>query len=361
MVPTSEVQKWQQVEMPPLKLSVHQIELVTTECPCCRLRAHPQLFPQETFLLGPWLEAFVSLLMGQYRQGHQPVRSILTALFPALSLSQGLISKIKARAATALGASYEELLQAIISSTSPLHADATSWRHLGRNECAIVVRSQAGVAFALTPNQNKQTIASLLRSKIELLVTDRGLASSSVTSRTKQYCLSHLLRNVKGLAEHPGITTREAQHLGELYDEIKGLFADKHRLLKEEISQLTWRQYGYHRFECIQQLLEEGCAQGKRLRRFSRRILRNLKHFRTYLKEPSLPMTNNPAEEALRNLVITRKLCFGTRSNYGKKWRMAVHSCIETLHRKGHSVLEFIAETISAFRLEQPTPSLLRS
>jgi hypothetical protein len=70
------------------------------------------------------MEAFVNLRMGQYRQGQQPVRSIITALFPSLRLSQGLISKIKKRTAAALEYSYGELLEAITSSKSPLHVDA---------------------------------------------------------------------------------------------------------------------------------------------------------------------------------------------------------------------------------------------
>ena len=361
MVLTDEVQKWQQVEMPPLKLSVHQIEIITSQCPCCQLRARPPILSNETFLLGPRMEAFVNLLMGQYRQGHRPVRSIITALFPVLELSQGLISKIKRRATAALDFSYEELRQAIITSKSPLHADATSWRHLGHNECVVVLRSEAGVAFAITPNQNKQTIANLIGRKIELLVIDRGLATSGVVTKFKQYCLTHLLRNIQGLAEHPAITNMEAQTLGELYDEFKALFVDKHRLIRGEISESSWRHYGYEHFNYIKEILEESCAQGKRLRRFCRRILKSLKHFRTYLKDPSWPMTNNLAEEALRNLVIARKLCFGTRSGYGKKWRMAIHSCIETLHRKGRSVLEFITAEITALRLGQEAPSLLRS
>ena len=72
---------------------------------------------------------------------------------------------------------------------------------------------------------------------------------------------------------------------------------------------------------------------------------------RTYLKNPEFPMTNNLAEEALRNLVIARKLCFGSRSEYGKRWRESLHSCIETLKRQGQSILDFLAETIQQARM----------
>ena len=46
-------------------------------------------------------------------------------------------------------------------------------------------------------------------------------------------------------------------------------------------------------------------------------------------------MTNNLAEEALRTLVIARKLCFDSRSEYGRTWQAVIQSCVETLHRQG--------------------------
>jgi hypothetical protein len=48
------------------------------------------------------LEGFINLLMGQYRQGHRAVRTMISALFPSVALSQGLISKVKARTAALL-------------------------------------------------------------------------------------------------------------------------------------------------------------------------------------------------------------------------------------------------------------------
>jgi transposase len=69
-------------------------------------------------------------------------------------------------------------------------------------------------------------------------------------------------------------------------------------------------------------------------------------------------MTNNPAEEALRSLVIARKLCFGSRSEYGRAWRAEIQSCIETLHKPGRCVLNFIADAICAERYGFVAPSV---
>nr|WP_166154729.1 transposase [Neochlamydia sp. AcF84]NGY94512.1 hypothetical protein [Neochlamydia sp. AcF84] len=47
----------------------------------------------------------------------------------------------------------------------------------------------------------------------------------------------------------------------------------------------------------------------KKLRKFCHKLLKQIKHFRVYLKDLAIPMTNNAVEESLRNLAIARKLC----------------------------------------------------
>ena len=66
----------------------------------------------------------------------------------------------------------------------------------------------------------------------------------------------------------------------------------------------------------------------------------------------------HPAEEALSSLVIARKLCFGSRSEYGRAWRVEIQSCIETLHRQGSSILDFLADAIRAYRYRNPCPDI---
>ncbi|KIC75762.1 hypothetical protein DB41_HG00170 [Neochlamydia sp. TUME1] len=56
---------WQQIGLPEIKPLVHQIDLVTSRCPCCHLQIRAELKENEPFLLGPRLESFINLLMGQ--------------------------------------------------------------------------------------------------------------------------------------------------------------------------------------------------------------------------------------------------------------------------------------------------------
>lgn len=359
MMVTDEIVSWQQVELPEIKPLVHQIDLHTCRCPTCQLEVTPQLQEEEKLLLGPRLEALVNVCLGQFRQSHRAVREFISVLIPDIELSQGLISKVKKRAAQALEYAYQQITTKILESTQPTHIDATGWRHNSRNEHAIVIRVGNIIKFSLIPRQNGDSLRELMKGrKITLLVSDRGLAISKIDSKIHQYCLAHLLRNIRGLAEHPATTVANAGHLGEIYDALQQLFTDKHRFERKEISETTWRQYGYATWGFIEEKIEEilESQPRKKVKRACSRMLRDFKHFKVYLRSPEYPMTNNPAEEALRNLVITRKLCFGSRSDYGRQWRASIQSCIETLRRQGRSVLDFLAEAIRSTRTATPYP-----
>jgi len=361
MEPIGIVSSWQQIDLPIISPLVHQIDLALCRCPCCRLEAGPELTDAEQFLLGPRLEAFVNLMLGQYRLGHRSVRTLIELILPGINLSQGLISKIKARTAQLLSAPYEGLTTTINTSTAPLHVDATGWRHQGINEHLLVMRVGNIISYAIVSHQNGTTISQTLGGRVNCLVVDRGLAVAEVKTKIKQYCLAHLIRNVKGQAEHPLVSRKDTDRLGGIYDTLQELFVDKHRAEGGEISQSSWQHYGYAKWRYIVEELEELSLDGstKKLRKFCSKLLRQIRHFRAYLKDPKIPMTNNLAEEALRNLVIARKLCFGSRSLYGKKWREAFHSCLETLRRNGKSVLDFLTEAIKAVRSGSTIPSIV--
>lgn len=360
MISTGEIIKWQQVELPEIKPLVHQWNLHVCQCPNCQLVATPELDSGEKYLLGPRLEAFVNLCLSRFRMGHLVVREFISTLIPNVDLSQGLISKIKARAAKALASPRQQIMEKILKEKGPLYADATGWRHMGNNEHAVVMRVNNWVAFSFVPHQNKATFKQLLPEGGLHIVSDRGLPVSEVGARIHQYCLAHLLRNIQGLSEHRATTLEETQQLGEIHEAIQHLFIDKHRMERGEISINTWRQYGYQGWQYIECMVEQmlKSSPGKKVRRALRKIQNGWKHFKVYLQRPDYPMTNNPAEEALRSLVIARKLCFGSRSEYGRAWRAEIQSCVETLHRQGCSVLNFIADVIRAYRSGIPCPDI---
>jgi transposase len=293
---------------------------------------------------------------------HLLVREFISTLLPTALLSQGLVSKIKLRAAKALAIPQQQLIEKILSEKGPLHTDATSWRHEGINEHALVMRVRDLVAFSFVSHQNKETFNKLLPKGKLHLVTDRGLAVSEVGARLHQYCLCHLLRNLQGIAEHPQTTLNQVEKIAEIHETIQHLFVDKHRMEKRERSAKTpgVNMDGYQAWLFIEDLIEEilKLEPKEKVRRFFEKMKKGYQHFKVYLRDPSFPMTNNLAEEALRSLVIARKLCFGSRSEYGKSWRAAMQSLTETFHRQKRSILDFLSNVVQTYRFENPAPDI---
>jgi len=360
MAPTGESAKWQQVDIPPIQPLVHEIELCTCQCTRCGLKKTPELAHHETFLMGPNLEGLTNLLMSRFRQSHLMVRSFISMLIPGLKLSQGLISKVKKRGAEAFASATDALLQSLLKSSGAKYMDATGWRHAIQNWQAIILRSPSIIRYFFRDNQNGTTIQNILPFPTDHLVVDRGLATQKINVQHLQYCLAHLLRNIQGMAEDPRISNEETQMLGEIHETLQGLFHDRHRYDLGAISIETWRQCSYKKWAWMRETFEGlgNLASTPSLKRFCRRILKDWKHFMVYLSRNG-PMTNNLAEEGLRNLVIARKLCFGSRSSYGLNWREAIHSCVESLQRQGKSMLDFFSETIRAHRLGQDCPTII--
>ena len=216
--------------------------------------------------------------------------------------------------------------------------DATSWRHEGINQHAIVMRIHNLVAFSFVSHQNKETFKKLLPEGKLHLVTDRGLAVSEIGARLHQYCLCHLLRNLQGIAEHPQTTMDQVEKIAEIHETIQHLFVDKHRMEKGEISQNTWRQYGYRAWLFIEDMIEEilSLEPKEKVRQFFEKMKKGYQHFKVYLRDPSFPMTNNLAEEALT----------------------AIQSLVETFHRQKRSILDFLSNIIQAYRFGKPAPNI---
>ena len=360
MEPTGKSLKWQQVETPKIKPLVHEIELMTCQCTRCHLVQTPKLAPHEMPLMGPNLEAFVNLLMIQFRQSHRLVRGFIEMFIPGFRLSQGAICKAKRRAAEGFSQVAERIIEKLLASEDAKYADATGWRHRAQNWNVITIRDSVLKRYCLREKRNGEVMAKILHRPVDLLVVDRGLSIQKVQVKRVQYCLAHFLRNIQGIAEDPRVSIEETQTLGEIHDALQCLFHLQHRYARSEISLSTWRQYSYREWSWMQETFEQlqDTTECEALRRFCKRCLADWKHFRTYLAQDG-PMTNNLAEEGLRNLVIARKLCFGSRSVYGLKWREALHSCAETLKRQGRSVMAFFAETIRAHRMGDPCPAIV--
>src|SRR5678816_4361829 len=104
--------------------------------------------------------------------------------------------------------------------------------------------------------------------------------------------------------------------------------------------------------ERMRQALQEGVACGqKKTAGLCRRLLKHEKSLWRFATTPGLEPTNNLAEQILRGAVIWRKKCFGNASEAGLRYVERVLSVIQTLRRRGHDVLEYLTQAVTALSL----------
>lgn len=80
----------------------------------------------------------------------------------------------------------------------------------------------------------------------------------------------------------------------------------------------------------------------ERAARLQKRLRRYHDEWLAFLDHPGMSPTNNLAEQALRAIVILRKLTFGSRTRAGAKHLGTMMTVIETTKRQGKDVLKFL-------------------
>ena len=79
----------------------------------------------------------------------------------------------------------------------------------------------------------------------------------------------------------------------------------------------------------------------------------------TFLTTPGVEPTNNLTEQAIRFVVIDRKITQGTRGDRGQRWCERIWTLLATCAQQGRSAFEFLVDSITAHWLDLPKPSLL--
>ena len=78
-----------------------------------------------------------------------------------------------------------------------------------------------------------------------------------------------------------------------------------------------------------------------------------------FITTPGIEPTNNLAEQAIRFVVIDRRITQGTRGQAGCRWSERIWTTIATCTQQGQSVFDFLQRAVHAHFTGQPAPSLL--
>jgi transposase len=172
-----------------------------------------------------------------------------------------------------------------------------------------------------------------------------------------QFCMAHLIRDVKFLLTLPG---REDQTYGRRVREaLRELFAVIHR-------RQTMPAVGFQKAlkAAREQVLLAGTTcvpETKHARNLAKRFRQHGEAYFRFITTPGVEPTNNLAEQAIRFVVIDRRITQGTRSEKGRRWCERIWTVIATCAQQGRAVFQFLLDSVQAHLSGATPPSLLPS
>lgn len=301
---------------------------------------------------GPNFQAMISILTSSYHLSKRKVVSLINDLFQ-IPLSVGVISKIEHRTAIALKPSYEKIREIVLEDNSVVGADESRWRHSARNFYLWSMSNNRFSYFHIDERRNKEARDRLFgKSFSNPLITDRYAVYRDLEV-PHQYCLSHILRDIKAFEDVKGVTGVRARALQR---EFHHIFCHWNSFKKEEISRKTLRSRSAYRRTIIKEHFEDGLLSFHlRFKRFAKGILQGFDCLWTYLRVNNMEPTNNQSERDLRPMVIWRKISHGTRVLGGLAFVSIVGSVVNSLKKQGKNLIDSISGAISNYFLGSST------
>ena len=348
----------QQMDVLPAPVVVQEHRGHPAWCPRC-LKVHyaaPPASVEQGGLVGPNLTVLVAYLKGVCHASFSTVRKFLRDV-AGVTISRGQLAKVIAKVSDALAGPYGELLRAL--PTEPiLNVDETGHKDRGQRLWTWCFRASLYTLFKIDPTRSADVLVEVLGKEFNrVLGCDHFSAYRRYMRQfgvTVQFCLAHLIREVKFLSSLPGFG--DALYGMRLQMALEGLFGVIHRREQMPEEAFTRRPRAARRQVLEAGLRHEGTEHSRRM---AKRFEKYGEDYFTFITTPGLEPTNNAAEQAIRFVVIDRLVTQGTRSEAGQRWSERIWTAVASCAQRGLSVFEFLREAVHAHFEGGQGPSLL--
>ena len=310
-------------------------------------------------LVGSRLTALVSYLKGACHCSVTTIQHYLKDVI-GVKLSRGQIRKLCGKVASSLDSAYAELLQAL-PQQARLNVDETGHKENGKGLWTWCFRAPLFTLFRIDPSRGSEVLVETLGLEFDGVLGCDYFSAYRKYMRLNdnvlvQFCLAHLIRDVRFLVEHPH--SRNRAYGKRVLKELRELFAIIHRrdefssdkAFRGQLEDQAYMVWMHATFRTPNTSEAQNLAE--RFRKHGQEYIR-------FVTTPGVEPTNNLAEQAIRFVVIDRRVTQGSRSLAGRKWLERIWTAIATCTQHGQSVFEFLNRSVQAFFAQQPTPSLL--
>jgi transposase len=349
----------QQVEIVAMPLQIEEHRGLPGWCPVCQALHYASLpaAVDAGGLVGPRLTALIAYLKGACHASYSTIRKFIRDVV-GLTISRGQLAKLVDKVSSALDASYQELLDNL-SAQDRLNVDETGHRDKGELWWTWCFRADLYTLFKIDPTRSGDVLLEVLgREFAGVLGCDYFSAYRRYMRETGvllQFCLAHLIRDVKFLTTLPD--AREQAYGERLREALRQLFRVFHSQGQQSETLFKIR-LGQARDNILAIALEDVPA-GQHSQNVAERFRNHGAAYFQFITTPGVEPTNNLAEQAIRFVVIDRRITQGTRGEKGRRWCERIWTVIATCSQQGKSVFEYLCAAVAAYFQQSEGPSLL--
>lgn len=266
-----------------------------------------------------------------------------------LRVSRGGLCQALQRMAQKAEPTYQALVKRIRAAPS-VTADETGWKVAARLWWMWVFSSAQGTVYTIQPGRGFRQAAEVLGHNFPgFLVRDGWSIYRQFVHAFHQTCLAHLLRRcremiqVRGRAEFPARIQAILQAALALRDRHQHRHISAHGLevargkLEARLDRALYRR-----------------PRSPENRRFADHLLRERDAIFTFLYCPGLEATNWRAEQAIRPMVVTRKVWGGNRTLSGAHTQSILLSFLQTCRQHNRYALPLLTQLLCS-----PQPRIL--
>jgi hypothetical protein len=350
----------QQIEIIEKPIHIEQHRGLPYWCPKCQ-KVHYAALPAEVVkagLAGPRLTALVGFLKSVCHASFSTIRKFLRDVV-GVTISRGQLAKLIQKVSASLKETYDSLLDAL-PGEARLNVDETGHPDQGQRLWTWCFRASLFTLFRIDPSRGSDVLVAVLGKEFNgLLGCDYFSAYRKYMSDFNvavQFCLAHLIRDVKFLVEHPN---KANQRYGKmLLEHLRKLFGVIHRRDFYASDASFRRALAAVRNDLVGDAIAH-LPNSREAENLADRFVLHMDSYFRFITTPNVEPTNNLAEQAIRFVAIHRRMTQGTRGAAGQRWCERIWTVVQTCAQQGRSVFDFLCDALSAYFQGEPAPSLL--
>jgi transposase len=355
----SEPRVIQQVDIKEVPLSIQEHRSHSGWCPCCE-KVYEAPLPigiKRGGLVGPRLTTMIAYLKGVCHASFSTVRTYVRDVL-RVTISRSQLAVIIGKVTRALEQPYQELFDSL-PDQERLNIDETGHKQNRLAMWTWCFRAELYTLFKIDPTRSTDVLINALGTEFEgVLGCDYFSSYRSYLRRfdvSMQFCLAHLIRDVKFLTTLPDV--RDRAYGERLRQALKGLFAVIHRRgqISDGLFQVELKLARADVLRCGM----TNVPATRNSRNMAKRFENHGKNYFQFITTPGVEPTNNLAEQAIRFVVIDRRITQGTRSDGGNRWCERIWTVIATCTQRGRSVFEYLEAAVGAWFDGTEAPLLL--